>query len=191
MHIQADDIFDLLGQRRVGGALEGAQAMRLQAVGVPDALHRVQRQADRFGHRAAGPVRHLAGRLAAGQRQYLVDSLDRHRLFARRPGLVAQQTRHPGFGVAPLPTPHCRTAHPSTAGHLQYWQPFGREHNNAGALHMLQRPIAITNDRFQIGTILVADEDTKLLLHAHIIPYPRPCESPVSVSALGRVASLK
>src|SRR5262249_21947882 len=85
-----------------------------------------------------------------------------------------------------LPTPHCRTAHPGTAGHLQYWQPFGREQNNLGALHMLQRPIAITNDRSQMGTILVADEDTKLLRHAHIIPYPRPCESSVSVSALAK-----
>jgi hypothetical protein len=135
-------------------------------------------------------LRHLAGRLAASQRQYLVDSLDRYRLFARRPGLVAQQTSHPGFGVAPLPTPHCRTAHPGTAGHLQYWQPFGREQNNAGALHMLQRPIAITNDRFQMDTIL-ADEDTKLLRHAHIIPYPRPCESPVSVSALARLIKIE
>jgi hypothetical protein len=45
-----------------------------------------------------------------------------------------------------------------------------REQNNAGALHMLQRPIAITNDRSQMDTIFVADEDTKLLRHAHIIP---------------------
>ena len=46
MHIEADDIFHLLGQSQVGGALEGAQAMRLQPVGTPDALHGVQRQAD-------------------------------------------------------------------------------------------------------------------------------------------------
>jgi hypothetical protein len=55
---------------------------------------------------------------------------------------------------------------------LQHRQPFGREQNNAGALHMLQWPIATTNDRFQMGTILVADDDTKLLRHAQIIPYP-------------------
>ena len=37
---------------------------------------------------------------------------------------------------------------------------------------MLQWSIATTNDRFQMGTILVADDDTKLLRHAQIIPYP-------------------
>ena len=86
MQVEADDIFHLLGESRVGGALEGVQAMRLQAVGAPDALHRVQRQADSFGHRAAGPAGHPAGRVAAGQCQHLVDGLDRDRLFARRSG---------------------------------------------------------------------------------------------------------
>ena len=68
MHVETDDIFHLLGESRVAGALEGAQAMRLQAVGAPDTLYGVQRQADGFGHRAAGPVGHFAGRVAAGQR---------------------------------------------------------------------------------------------------------------------------
>jgi hypothetical protein len=35
MHVEADDILDLLGKSRIGGALESAQAMRLQAVGAP------------------------------------------------------------------------------------------------------------------------------------------------------------
>src|SRR5215469_2273459 len=68
MHVETDDIFHLLGESRVAGALEGAQAMWLQAVGAPDTLYGVQRQADGFGHRAAGPVGHFAGRVAAGQR---------------------------------------------------------------------------------------------------------------------------
>src|ERR1700746_3760525 len=58
---------------RAGSALKSAQAMRLQAVDTPNALYRVQRQADGFGHRAAGPVGHLAGWVAAGQRQHLAD----------------------------------------------------------------------------------------------------------------------
>src|SRR5262249_45127462 len=79
-----------------------------------------------------------------------------------------------GFGVPPLPTPHCRTAHTGTAGHLQHRQPFGREQNNAGTLHMLHRPGAITNDRFQADAILVADDDTKILGHTHSMPYSMP-----------------
>ena len=43
---------------------------------------------------------------------------------------------------------------------------------NPSALHMLQRPVAITDDRFQAGTIPIADDDTKLLGHAHMVPYP-------------------
>src|SRR5262249_20786814 len=109
---------------------------------------------------------------------------DRDWLFARRSGLVAQQTRHPRFGVPSLPTPHCRTAHTGTAGHLQHRQAFGREQNNAGALHMLHRPGSITNDRFQADAILVADDDTKLLGHTPRIPYPDADDSSVSVSAL-------
>jgi hypothetical protein len=57
---------------------------------------------------------------------------------------------------------------------LQHWQAFGREQNNAGALHMLHRPGSITNDRFQADAILVADDDTKLLRHTPRIPYPTP-----------------
>ena len=37
---------------------------------------------------------------------------------------------------------------------------------------MLQQPVAITDNRFQAGAILVADDDTKLLGHARIVPYP-------------------
>jgi hypothetical protein len=78
----------------------------------------------------------------------------------------------PGFGVPPLPTPHCPTAHTGTAGHLQHWQPFGREQNDAGALHKLHRSGSITNDRFQADAILPADNGTKLLGHTPKIPYP-------------------
>ena len=46
------------------GELEGADAVRLQAVRPPDPLHRGDADAGRLGHRAAGPV----GRLAAAAR---------------------------------------------------------------------------------------------------------------------------
>ena len=58
--VQADDVLDLRGERRIGGPLEGADAVRLQAVGLPDALHRAQGDADHPGDGAAGPVRRFA-----------------------------------------------------------------------------------------------------------------------------------
>ena len=79
MHVEPDDVLDLLGEGGVVGALEGAQAMRLQPVRFPDALDGAQRQACRLGHGAAGPVGGLAGRLRAGERQHLGHGGGRHR----------------------------------------------------------------------------------------------------------------
>ena len=47
VHVEADDVLDLLGEGGVLGALEGAQAMGLQVVRLPDALDRAQREARR------------------------------------------------------------------------------------------------------------------------------------------------
>jgi hypothetical protein len=49
VHVEADDIFDFLGEGRIAGPFEGADAMRLQAVRFPDALDGAQRQADSLG----------------------------------------------------------------------------------------------------------------------------------------------
>src|SRR4030088_776978 len=51
VHIEADNVFDLLGAGGSGGKLESAEAMRLEGVWLPNALHRAQRQADRPSHR--------------------------------------------------------------------------------------------------------------------------------------------
>ena len=40
VHVEPDDVLDLLGKGRVVGTLEGAQPVRLQVMGIPDALHR-------------------------------------------------------------------------------------------------------------------------------------------------------
>ncbi len=54
VHIETDDVLDLLGEFRIVGALEGAKPMRLQAIGLPQTLDGAQRDADRLGHGAAG-----------------------------------------------------------------------------------------------------------------------------------------
>ena len=75
VHVEADDVLDLGGEGGVLGALEGAQAMGLEPMRLPDALDRAQGDADGLGDGAAGPVGGLAGRLRAGQRQDLGDTL--------------------------------------------------------------------------------------------------------------------
>src|SRR5260221_10273247 len=42
VHVEADDIFDLFGEGRVVGCLEGAHSVGLKMVCLPDALHRAQ-----------------------------------------------------------------------------------------------------------------------------------------------------
>lgn len=73
VHGEADDVLHLLGEGRISGTLEGAHAVRLKAVLVPDGLDQPQRDAGRGSNRATGPVGDIAGRLGAGQRQHLGD----------------------------------------------------------------------------------------------------------------------
>jgi hypothetical protein len=63
--IEADDIGQLGREAGIARALEGPQAMRLQVVRPPDALHRAEREPHRFGHRTAGPMGRLVQRFGA------------------------------------------------------------------------------------------------------------------------------
>lgn len=105
VHVEANDILHLLGKGWVGGALEGAHPVRLQAVFLPDALDRAQRDASRGSDGATGPVSDLAGRLRAGESQHRTDGAGGVRRLAGRAGLVVQQAVDPLFGKALLPPP--------------------------------------------------------------------------------------
>src|SRR5438270_4646793 len=83
---------ELGGKAGVARAFEGAQAMRLQFVRPPDALHRTQLDADRLGYRPASPMGRLVRRLGAGQRHHLRRDFRRDRRLAWLARLVAQQT---------------------------------------------------------------------------------------------------
>jgi hypothetical protein len=87
---EPDDIRQLGGKTRIARAFEGALPVRLQFVRPPDALHRTHGNADRLGHRAAGPMGRLVRRLAARQRHHLRCGFRRDRRFAGFAGLVAQ-----------------------------------------------------------------------------------------------------
>ena len=67
---------------------------------VPDALNRPQADADRLGDRAASPVRRVAGRLGARQRQHLGHGLEQDRGFARLARPVPQEAIHALLGIS-------------------------------------------------------------------------------------------
>jgi hypothetical protein len=51
IEVKPDNIGQQGGKARITRTLEGADAVRLQLVRLPDALHRAQQDADRPGHR--------------------------------------------------------------------------------------------------------------------------------------------
>ncbi len=66
IHGKADDVLDLLGEGRIVRALEAAHPMRLEAMGIPDALDRPQGDPDGLRQGAAGSVGDFTGRFGAG-----------------------------------------------------------------------------------------------------------------------------
>ena len=120
----ADHILDLLDEGGIVGFLEGAQAVRLKAMSLPDALHSAQADADGLGDSPSGPMRGVSRRFGARQRQHFRHRLCRQGCLARLPRLVAQKAVHPLFGVPPLPAPDRRPAHAAEARNLKYWPSF-------------------------------------------------------------------
>ena len=122
VHVEADDIFDLFGEGRVVGRLEGADPVGLKMVRLPDALHRAQADAGRLGDHAARPMGGLSGRLAARQRQDFGHRRRRQRFLAGLARLVAQQPVDTLLGEALLPSPYRRPAGAALARHRQHRQ---------------------------------------------------------------------
>ena len=169
VHVQPDDVLDLGGESWVVGLLEGADAVWLKPVGLPDALHGAQADACGLGHHAAGPVGRSLGRLAAGQRQHLGDRCGRQRRTAGLACLVPQQALYALLGEALLPTPHSRSADAALPGDFENRQPVGREQDDPGPLDMLLRTIAIVEDCIEPHPIIGAKENVDALSHARKI----------------------
>ncbi len=182
VHVEPDDILDLFGEVRVGRPLEGAQAMRLEAVLFPQPLHGAKRNARSLRHGAAGPVGGGAGRLRAGQFQNPRDDLLRERRSAGLAGLVAQQGVDAFFGVALLPAPHGRPADAGAPGDFQHRQPIGGVQHDVGALNVFERAGAIGGDCLEPLAVFVMKDDADCLSHAPRLARFGASVNPLSVS---------
>ena len=69
LHVEADHILNLLGESRVFGSFEGAEAMGLKIMGVPEALHGAQADTHGLGDHPTRPMRGASGRFRARQGQ--------------------------------------------------------------------------------------------------------------------------
>jgi hypothetical protein len=87
--VEPDDCAQLRGELRVLRQLEPAHPVRMQAMRLPDPLHRGHADADCLGHHAGGPVGRLARRILGRQGDEPLDHPAVERFAARRAGLVA------------------------------------------------------------------------------------------------------
>jgi hypothetical protein len=116
VHVETDDVADLLEELRVVGELEGFDPARLQAVLPPDRMDRGRRQAAHLDHRAQRPVRR-------GRRLFVQGALDGGGHLLGRgggrgggegaaSGWIAEQPGCAALHVARLPAPDGRLAFP-------------------------------------------------------------------------------
>ena len=89
--IEADDVFEFLGELRVVRQLERADAMRRDLVGFQNTLHRTQAHPCGFRQHPAGPVGCFSGRRPERQVDHSLHGAGRQRWFAGLPRLVARQ----------------------------------------------------------------------------------------------------
>ena len=165
INIQADDVADLGGEPGIIGELEGADAVRCQAMGLPDALHRGQADTGDPGHHPAGPVGGLAGRLAQGQGDDPLGDLVGQPLDTRGAGLVAQQAIDAFIHEAFLPAPDGRLADPRRTHDRRRAKPVRRPQNDPGAPDVLLGAVAVIDDRSQALAINRAQVDSDASAH--------------------------
>jgi hypothetical protein len=95
--VEADDVFEFLGELRVVRQLERADAMRRESVGLEDMLHRAQAHPCGLRQHPAGPVGCFSRRRPERQVDHSLHGAGRQRLLAGLARLVARQP----FGRSP------------------------------------------------------------------------------------------
>ena len=184
VHVESDDILDLLGEFRIAGALERADTMRLEAMRLPQALDGAKRNANGLGHGAAGPMGGFARRFGTGQLQNFGDDFGRERRPAGLARLVAQEAVDALLAVSPLPAPDCGAAYAGAARDFQNRQALGGKQNDLRTLDMLQRAVSITNDASRRSRSSAEMITLTIRPCRQLHKSGGTCESYVSVSAL-------
>ena len=182
VHVEADDVLDLGGEGGIGGPFERAQAMGLEAMGVPNALDGALRNADGFRHRPSGPMGDGARRFGAGQSDNPRNDGRSDGRRAGLTGLVVKQAVHAFFGEAPLPTPDCRATDAGAPRHFQHRQPLAGKKNDFGALHMFKGTVAITDDLLETFGICRIQKDVDCLGHGRKLARIRDFVNPMTAS---------
>ena len=141
--VEPDDVAQLVDEFRVFGQLELPDAVWLEPVSTPDALHRRNADADGLGHRRAGPMCRLARRFLHGQRD---DTLGDGRIElrnARAPRFVAQKPLHAFGNETLLPAPDTGLGLAGLAHDRVRAEALGAEQHDLRPPHVLLRRVAV------------------------------------------------
>jgi hypothetical protein len=103
VHIDSDDVTQLVDEQRIVGQIELPPAVGLKAVRLPDAAYHAGADAGGFRHHVDGPVRTFAKRILQRQRHQALGRFRTERRNARWPRLFAQQSFEACRGEALLP----------------------------------------------------------------------------------------
>jgi hypothetical protein len=133
--------------------------VRLQAVRLPDPLHRGARDAGRLGHGADRPVGRFAGRRLTGQGDDTRDHLGRERRDPGRTRLLAQEPGDARGNKPLLPPPHRGLSHTGLPCDRHRAHAIGAQENDPGPPDVLLRAARRRDDRLQASTIPGADLD--------------------------------
>ena len=143
--IEPDHVAQLVDERGIFRQLELPDAVRLEPMGAPDALHGRDADTGRFGHRRARPVRRFGKRRLHGQRHDAFGDSGIKLRDARRPRLVAQEAFEALSGEAFLPAPDTGLGLARLAHDRVRAQPFRAQQDNPRPPDMLLRSVAVAD----------------------------------------------
>lgn len=133
MQVEPHNITHLLNKQRVGRQLERLGAVRLQAEGPPDALHRTPAHPARLRHSAGAPMRRVGGRRLQSLGDNPFHGRIRHRAWGTGAGLIQQPIEAVDEKALPPFADRLRR-HTDGTGDGEIRLPLGTGQNNPGPL---------------------------------------------------------
>ena len=154
IHVQPHHVGQLLDKRRIRRELEGADAVRLQAMRVPDPMNRRRTQSLGRGHRSQTPLRGArGGRVQRGLDDLLLASRGDLPLAATAGRTAPQRIRPTRREPAP-PQPHGVLARVELVRDVLTWHAARRQQHDPTAEDQALRCRASAHPPLQCGTLV-------------------------------------
>lgn len=149
INIKPDDVTQLVDELRIGGELEMADTMRLEARSAAGAPNGAARNADGLRHHRAGPVRDLAGWVLKRQMDDPLRNVLSQRLGVGRSRLVAKKAPESLLHEALPPAPDAGLEFAGPAHDFVRADPAGAEQDDCHRPSMFLGGVAIPNNPFE------------------------------------------